>query len=131
MKNVYSCPHCKAVLNPSTKILLLLKCRRKKGLILFSPQPGNFQYFYEKDLEDCLKHGAVVTFQCPVCTGDLTSPHNGKFAHLNLTTPGQKHKRVEFCRVFGKHATFVISEFDVIAFGEDAEVVGRTNFFGV
>lgn len=131
MKNTYSCPRCKGVLNPGTKIVLVLKCRRKQGLILFSPQPGNFQYTCDKDVQDCLQPGTAVTFQCPVCAGDLTSSRNGKFAYLHLVTPGQKHKRVEFSRVFGQHATFVISEFEVVAYGEDAEGAGRTNFFGV
>ena len=130
MKNVYACPHCHAVLNPNVKILLTMGCRRKKGLILLSPQLGNFKHICDPEIEDCLDEGSAVQFFCPVCTTDLTSPLNKKFARLHLLRPGNKPKLVEFSRVYGQHATFIISEQEVSAFGEDADQVGPTNFFG-
>ena len=130
MKNVYSCPHCHAVLNPSVKILLVMGCSRKKGLILLSPQPGNFKYICDPKMEDCLSEGSAVKFSCTVCAADLTSPQNKNFSRLHLLSPGNKPKLVEFSRLYGKHATFIISEQEITAFGEDIDHLGPTNFFG-
>ena len=38
--------------------------------------------------------------------------------------------KVEFSRVFGTHATFVIDGDEVQAYGDDAEDFNATNFFG-
>ncbi|MFH2051847.1 MAG: hypothetical protein ABIK96_05195 [bacterium] len=130
MKKVYICPHCDAVLNPSVKILLTIGCRKNRGLILLSPQPGNFKFICDEKIEACLKTGEAVKFSCPVCHEDLTSPSNKNFARLTLVVPGAKNKYVEFSRVYGQHATFVISEDEVMAFGEDVDNLGKTNFFG-
>ena len=48
MKNIFTCPHCEAVLNPSVKILLVIGYRKKKGMILLSPQPGNYKYICDR-----------------------------------------------------------------------------------
>lgn len=130
MKNVFTCPHCDAVLNPSVKILLVIAYRKKKGMILLSPQPGNYKYICDQSVEKNLSQGAKVRFACPVCTEDLTSPRSSQLAELRMVVPGGEPRRVEFSRVYGKHATFVIDGEDVTAFGEDSDNTGSTNFFG-
>ena len=130
MKKNFTCPHCDAVLNPSVKILLTVAYRNRKGMILLSPQPGNYKMILDKTVEDKLKPGAKVKFGCPVCAGDLTSPGNDKFAELHMGSHGQEPVKVEFSRVFGKHATFVIDGEEVTTYGEDVEDFGSTNFFG-
>ena len=130
MKNIFTCPHCDAVLNPSVKILLVIGYRKKKGMILLSPQPGNYKYICDPSVEKHLSYGAKVRFACPVCTEDLTSPRSSQLAELRLVAPGGKSRRVEFSRVYGKQATFVVDGEDVTAFGEDADNMGSTNFFG-
>ena len=67
MKSIYACPHCQTVLNPSVKILLVVSHKNKKGMILLSPEPGNFHFICDKELQDSLKQGTLVTFSCPVC----------------------------------------------------------------
>ena len=130
MKNLFCCPHCDAVLNPSVKILLKVLYRKKQGMILLSPQPGNFKYICDKSIQDVLNDGATVTFFCPVCSAELTSPTNKKLAALNLVGPAGDERRVEFSRVYGTHATFIVDGAEVIAFGEDADDFSKTNFFG-
>jgi hypothetical protein len=130
MKNIFMCPHCEAVLNPSVKILLVIGYRKKNGMILLSPQPGNYKYICDESVEKNLAHGSKVRFSCPVCTQDLTSKSNSKMAELRLVVPGSNPRRVEFSRVYGKNATFVFDGEDVTAFGEDADNMGSTNFFG-
>jgi len=130
MKNIYACPHCDTVLNPSVKILLVVSYRKKKGMILLSPQPGNFQFICDRTFEESLKPGAKVRFSCPVCSEDLTSPKDDEFVELLMLHPGRKPRRVEFSRVYGKRATLVIDGDDVSTFGPDVDDPSNTNFFG-
>jgi transcription elongation factor Elf1 len=130
MKNVFTCPHCQSVLNPSVKILLVISYRKKKGMILLSPQPGNYKFICDPSVEKNLKDGAKVRFSCPVCTEDLTSPANNQLAELQMQATTQEPRRVQFSRIYGKQATFVYDGEDVTAFGEDADNVEPTNFFG-
>ncbi len=130
MKNVFACPHCRATLNPSVKILLVASYRRQKGMILLSPQPGNFKYICDPSVERGIKPGSMVTFLCPVCAADLTSTRNKKFTELVLVVPGGDDRRAEFSREFGTHATFVIDGDEVTSFGDDADDSHETNFFG-
>jgi hypothetical protein len=130
MKNIFTCPHCQSILNPNVKILLVLGYRKKKGMILLSPQPGNYKYICDPSVEKQLAHGAKLKFSCPVCTEDLTSPNNSQFVALQMTVPGREPRRVEFSRIYGKNATFIFDEEDVVSFGDDADDPGLGNFFG-
>ena len=130
MKIDFTCPHCLAVLNPSVKILLVVSYRNTKGMILLSPQPGNYKYICDSSVERQLSTGAKIRFSCPVCTEDLTSPTNSQLAELRMAAPGREPRRVEFSRIYGKHATFVMDGEDVQTFGEDADDIGSKNFFG-
>ena len=130
MKNTYVCPHCATVLNPSVKILLVARHHDRRGMILLSPQPGNFKYICDSSLEEGLSHGDLVAFSCPVCTIDLTSVADHRFAELVLRTPGHDDRKVEFSRAFGTHATYVIDGQNALVFGEDADEADPTNFFG-
>jgi transcription elongation factor Elf1 len=130
MKNVFTCPHCQAVLNPSVKILLVISYKKNKGMILLSPQPGNFRFICDGSIEKNLSQGAKVRFSCPVCTKDLTSRSNSQMAELRMVHADREPRRVEFSRIFGKQATFVFDGEDVTPFGEDADDLGLGNFFG-
>jgi hypothetical protein len=130
MKNLYLCPHCGAVLNPNVKVILVVHHRGRRGLILLSPQPGNFKFVLDPGVEAALKPGAAVKFACPACAADLTSRANRQFAELSLVAPGQEPRRVEFSRRYGTHATFVLSGDRMKAYGEDVDDYRRINFFG-
>lgn len=131
MKNLYVCPHCGAVLNPNVKVILVVHYRGRRGLILLSPQPGNFKFVLDPGVEAALQQGAAVKFACPACAADLTSRANRQFAELNLVAPGQAPRRVEFSRIYGTHATFIVFGDRVKAYGEDVDDFRRINFFGV
>ncbi|MBU8872075.1 MAG: hypothetical protein KOO60_14500 [Gemmatimonadales bacterium] len=130
MKNVYACPHCQTVLNPSVKILLVVRYKKHRGMILLSPQPGNFKFICDSDLRESLHHGALLSFSCPVCSKELVSDQDDKFAELSILTPGKKNRRVEFSREFGKEATFIIDGENIATFGSDVDEYSGKNFFG-
>ena len=71
MKKNFTCPHCDAVLNPSVKILLTVSYRNRRGMILLSPQPGNFKFILDKTVEDKLKVGSKVKFEYYSLLGQL------------------------------------------------------------
>lgn len=124
----YRCPHCKAVLNPGTKVILRITRNRKSGLILLSPKVGNYAVILPEDIP--LNEGEKPRLECPVCKGDLTSPANRNFNEVLRDRPDGGFDRVEFHKAYGEHATFVISESGVRAYGEDASDYGHVNFFG-
>jgi hypothetical protein len=130
MKNTFVCPHCHGVLNPNVKILLVAAYKRRKGLILLSPQPGNYKYLCDASLQDAFQEGDKITYSCPICTEDLTSAANPKFTCLEWHVASHEPRRIEFSRIYGKNATFIIEGNDVTAYGEDAEDFESPNFFG-
>ncbi|MDX2472786.1 MAG: hypothetical protein QNL91_03690 [Candidatus Krumholzibacteria bacterium] len=130
MKNTFVCPHCQGVLNPNVKILLVADTKKDRGLILLSPQPGNYKYLCDKSLHEALSPSGAVELSCPLCNKSLTAPDNKKMAQLELHVTGHKVRQVRFSRVFGTQATFIIDGDDVTSFGEDADDIGSTNFFG-
>jgi hypothetical protein len=131
MKNIYLCPHCGANLNPSVKIVLVAMHRGRRGLILLSPMPGNYKFVCDRSLADSMDVGDLVKFQCPVCSADLTAPRDKEFAELHLAASGRSPRRVQFSRRYGTHATFVISDGEIAAYGDDADEFPQKNFFGV
>jgi hypothetical protein len=131
MKIVYLCPHCETNLNPSVKIVLVAGYRGRKGLILLSPLPGNYKFVCDQRLARSVEVGSLVSFQCPVCAADLTAPGNRDFAELHMLARGRSPRRVQFSRRYGTHATFVIADGEVAAYGDDVDEFPRKNFFGV
>jgi len=131
MKNVYACPHCEANLNPSVKVVLVAAYRRRKGLILLSPLPGNYKFVCDPFLAETMEAGSLVKFSCPVCAADLTAPGKRDFAELHLIAPGRAPRRVRFSRKFGTHATFVIDGDEIMAYGDDVDEFAQKNYFGV
>jgi hypothetical protein len=118
MKRTYQCPHCKAVLNPSTKIILRAELEGKKGLFLFSPQPGNYDVVIPEGFQ--IRKKDRISFSCPVCTRDLTSPRDEALAEIKFTSTSGAFGTVAFSRVFGHHATYFITAEDVRSYGEHA-----------
>lgn len=126
MKRTYSCPHCGAVLNPNVKIILRARLRGQRGLLLFSPKPGNYDVFAPAGFT--LKKGDEVEFSCPVCGEDLTSSKGKAWAEIRFQVSPATAGSVVFSKVYGRHATFFVTEEDVRWYGEDAQET--LNFWG-
>ncbi len=128
MKRTYLCPACDAVLNPNVKVILRAAKGRKQALVLLSPRPGNYQATGTEALG--ITRGDRVTFSCPVCQADLTSAANRNLAELRFEDEGGGGGRVDFSRVFGQHATYVVTHERIRSYGEDAAAYEKVNFFG-
>jgi hypothetical protein len=128
MKRTYSCPECSAVLNPNVKVILRASKGKRQALLLLSPRPGNYQVLGAEALG--IARGDRVSFSCPVCHADLASAANRNLVELRFADEGGATGRVDFSRVFGEHATYVVTREQVRSYGEDAAAYGKVNFFG-
>lgn len=131
MKRKYLCPHCKSVLNPNVKIVMAVKRGKKRGLMLLSPRPGNYKFLCDDDFGERIKEGTQIDFFCPACSEDLTSPASNKLAEIHVQLPDQPTKRIQFSKVYGEQATFLLDGEKVVPYGEDAYIYDEVNFFGV
>jgi len=127
MKRTYSCPRCRATLNPNVKVILLATNRGRTGLVLLDPQPGNYEVLRAPELE--LEEGDRVEFRCPVCRATLESAASENLAELLFRDEEGNEGRVDFSRIYGEHATYLVTREEVLSFGEDAGHY-RGNFFG-
>jgi len=128
MKRVYFCPFCNATLNPSVKVILTAIMNGRGGLILLSPQPGNYEVLAAQELD--LRPGDVIDLHCPVCSKSLVSRVNEKLAEIGFRLTNGMDGRAHFSRRFGEHATFFITSEEVRSYGEDADHYSGLNFFG-
>ena len=129
MERNYHCPHCRRILNPGTKVVLLIDNDGDRELILLSPDLGDYTVVYPLSFEPRL--GRRYTFFCPVCQTDLTSVVNDNLVELDAETDDGRGERVGFSRVYGERATFVGSGPDhVTLYGDHATRYEVPNFFG-
>jgi hypothetical protein len=128
MKYTYNCPSCKAILNPNIKIVLSAVCGKQRGLMLFSPKPGDYTAIYKEDLK--FKKGDTVDFRCPVCGVSLTSEVDRNLAEILFHTDTGTEGKVDFSRKVGQKATYFVTRETIRSYGEHAELYGDFNFFG-
>lgn len=129
MKRRYFCPSCDANLNPNVKIILMVRKNGEKGLILLSPQPGNYQTIVADEIK--LTDNDMVSFHCPVCGISLTNESDETMAQLSFKFSNGRQGIVYFSRRYGHHATYFVSdEKKVQAYGDDAMAQPGLNFFG-
>jgi hypothetical protein len=128
MKRQYFCPSCNANLNPNVKVILMARKGGDKGLILLSPQPGNYQVIVAEDIH--LTTDDLVEFHCPVCGASLTAETNSTLAHLRFRFSSGREGVAYFARRYGEHATYLVADDHVMTYGDDAMPDSHMNFFG-
>lgn len=128
MKRYYHCPHCGTLLNPNVKVIVKAVMGERNGLLLLSPQPGNYQIIASESLRPV--EGEVADFFCPVCQANLVSGVDEHLAELTYKTDQGGEGKVIFSRVYGEHATYVLDEDSMRTYGENAGAYSSGNFFG-
>lgn len=119
MSWTYSCPKCRANLNPDRTIILTASHGGRKILIGFHPEPGNYELHLPPDTE--VEEGARWDFFCPVCQQDLVSADNENLCELLMLEEGTQ-RQVLFSRIAGEKVTFVVADRKVEAtYGPDVE----------
>lgn len=126
----FLCPHCKAILNPGTKVVLRVSHSAQTGLVLLAATLGDYEVILAPGFP--ITEGDEADFSCPVCLAELTSPAHPAFIEILRERLDGGHDRVEFHRTYGRHATFVVTlDEQIEAFGEHAAANSPMNFFGV
>ncbi|MBW1881720.1 MAG: hypothetical protein JRJ84_25455 [Deltaproteobacteria bacterium] len=130
MRFTYLCPRCHAHLNAREETIALLAERGEhRGLVMFSSEPGNYEFFSARGLD--VVEGDVWTFRCPVCDHDLTESDKPKLARITLDTQKGEHA-VYFSRTAGEHATFVVDAEGVVeAHGEHRSIYEQVVWFSI
>lgn len=128
MSNCYHCPRCTGLLNPGTKVIFVLEDGSTRGLLLLSPDLGDYAVVLAESFPILV--GTLYTFRCPICAASLTSHRNDKMVEILCRQPDGAEARVAFSRVAGEHATFIRGPDGVTSFGEHAERYEAMNFFG-
>lgn len=106
MKWTYSCPHCRAMLNPQDAIILVARHEDKVWLVGLHPEPGRYEIFVPPNVR--VTSGERWTFACPVCAADLKTDFADTLCAIDIHTDEEDH-RIFFSRVAGDQATFVVS----------------------
>lgn len=130
MSRRFNCPHCRKVLNPGTKVVLLIDHNGENELILLSAELGDYSVVYPLSFEP--EQGRKYILRCPACHVDLTSSVNGNLVELEAETDDGSREKVAFSRIWGEHATFVGTDADhVTGYGDHVTRYDAPNFFGV
>ena len=118
MRWTYSCPHCRAMLNPGETIVLIGECGPHRILIGFHAEPGNYRAYLPPEFK--LQEGSMWEFSCPVCSRSLSAEIAPELCALDMAVQGVRH-RLYFSRTAGEQATFVITAEGVTSHGRDAD----------
>ena len=115
----YSCPRCRASLNPARTIVLKMSRDDVTCLIGMHPQPGKYEIYLPPNVTT--EDGTAWDFSCPLCSEALMTEHEPNLCELDLTVDDHKVK-ILFSRIAGEHATFLCPEDRPCEeYGEDAE----------
>ena len=118
--NDYMCPKCNGHLNVGGYLVFATKTQKKhKGLILLSPKVGEYNYLHHEKFQ--LEKGELVDFECPICQADLTSTKNKDHAMIYMVASEDNTEyQLFFSKKAGNKSTYLVSNDNVEAFGEDA-----------
>ena len=114
----YSCPKCKAMLNPDRSIILEMVRGDVDCLIGLHPQPGKYEVYLPPKVYT--EDGTRWEFSCPMCKKSLTTVEDPNLCELELATGGES-LHILFSCIAGEHATFVVHQ-DTLEdrYGQDA-----------
>jgi hypothetical protein len=120
MENDFICPICRGYLRVGNDLIFSLKkSDNKKGLILLSPELGNYTFRKHPAFE--LVKGEELVFYCPICHANLTSDVDKNLVKvIMIDEKGEKYE-ILFSDVVGEKSTYKVKGKEVIRLGEDAE----------
>jgi len=128
MRTSYVCPNCKSHLKVNEQIILAAeKTNGQKGLILLSPELGNYKVFQHPSF--VVNKGEYVKFYCPVCNVNLEDKSFSKhLAKILIYDEWNNKSELFFSEVAGEHCTYKKSENQFEYYGEDSD--SYLNHFG-
>jgi hypothetical protein len=125
--NDFFCPKCKDHIRVGDHLILKGKnLKKQSGLILLSPQIGNYSSVKHPTFE--IKQGEFLEFFCPLCNNSLKSDINQNLAHIIMVDETGKTYDTYFSQIAGEHSTYETDGDSVHVAGEDA---GRYTYFKI
>ncbi|MCF8303081.1 MAG: hypothetical protein K9I94_07380 [Bacteroidales bacterium] len=120
MKNKdFLCPKCKGNLRVEEYIILSAKDKDKdRGLILLSPELGNYEVHHHPDFD--ISGGNLVDFYCPLCHKRITSKQHKNLAWLIMRDQEGQEYDILFSQIRGEQCTFKVLGKHTESFGKDA-----------
>ena len=116
MKQNFICPRCKGFLNVGNQIILSAENKNKNGLVLFSPELGN--YTTQKNPHFETKEGDKSEFFCPLCHKKLAANIHDNLSYIIMIDADNNEYQILFSKVMGEKSTYKI-------IGESTEVYGH------
>lgn len=125
--NDFLCPKCNGHIRVGDRVIFKVKNRKKKsGLVLLSPQIGNYSSVKHPTFE--IEHGEFLEFFCPLCDHPLKSDIHPNLAHIIMVDEKGKSFDTYFSQVAGEHSTYETDGDSVHLAGEDA---GKYTYFKI
>lgn len=120
MYNDFKCPSCKGYLRLGYSIILSAHgVDQIPALVMLHPEPGNYTVDYHPHTR--FEKGDRVTFYCPICHHNLTSPeHNNLAMVLMLDDDGVEYK-IYFSKIAGEHSTIKMLGEHYDLYGDESE----------
>jgi len=101
----YCCPSCKGHILVNDYITLSVKKRNGDvGLVLLSPEPGNYHLVTHATLD--FKKGEILEVYCPICHHNLICIPEKNLARVMLEEETGELLTMLFSVVFGEHKTY-------------------------
>jgi uncharacterized protein YbaR (Trm112 family) len=118
--NRFLCPKCRTELKVKNSLIFVgVNEKKEKGLILLSPELGNYQLVHPDGFY--FAEGEHIEFHCPVCQADLSLTHTEKHLAevLMIDSMGEEYEIV-FSEIAGNTTTIQVKNNKVVDFyGED------------
>jgi uncharacterized protein YbaR (Trm112 family) len=117
MKPNFICPKCRGFLNVGDQIILVAESKQKStGLILFSPEIGN--YSTSRNPEFKITEGEKHEFFCPLCHKKLAADIHDNLSRIIMIDKDKDEYEILFSKIAGEKSTYKIV-------GESAEIYGE------
>lgn len=125
--NDFLCPKCKDHIRIGDHIIFKVKnCKKQSGLLLLSPQIGNYSSVRHPTFE--IKQGEFLDFFCPLCNNSLKSDIHQNLAHIIMMDEVGNCYDTYFSQIKGEHSTYETVGDSLRMTGEDA---GRYTYFKI
>lgn len=116
----FICPICRGYLRIGDDLIFSLKkADNKKGLILLSPELGNYTIRKHPDL--VLEKGEEITFFCPICHANLTSDVDKNLVKVIMIDEQGEKFEILFSDIIGEESTYKVKGKEVQKLGSDSE----------
>ena len=116
----YICPHCRAYLNVSDRIVISAKNEKgQRGVLLFSIHLGDYEILKHPNFD--MEENEKLNMFCPSCHKSLKDSKVHENIYKILMQDEEDHEyEILFSGVYGERCTYQISEEKVHSYGEDA-----------